>query len=83
MDHLNAVRGRIKEIAGVDCQLLSRLGGPAGQVALTAEYETMSAWEAANDRTRADPEWSRMVSEAGRSRLFIPGTTETVLWRVE
>ena len=83
MDHLNDARGRLEEITGADYQLLSRLGGLAGQVALTAQYDSVSAWETASEKMRSDPEWSRMVSDAGRSRLFIAGTTETVLWRVE
>lgn len=80
--YLARIAQHITGLTGANYQRLTRLGGPAGQVALLASFNSLAEWDAARTKIAADPAWLKMADDAGKAGYFIAGSVETSIWQV-
>ena len=82
MDYLRKISKQITTVTKVEYRLMVRLGGAAGQVALSGETKTMADWDAARKKSAADATTQKMIAKAGADGLFIPGSVQMGIWEI-
>ena len=75
-----AVR-EFKKVTGNEARVLSQLGGPVGHYLLSAQYDSIAAWDTSRTKLQADNGFQKLLVEAGKNGLFIPGTTTSSIWQ--
>jgi hypothetical protein len=81
MAYLHDLVQHLTSLTGTPYTIMTRLGGPVGEVLLVAEYADAAAWEAAGAKIGPDTAFHKMVEDSVAAGMFI-GTTESALWRV-
>ena len=80
-EYFHTVVRQVKKITGTDLRVLVQLGGPMGHYVLSSTFDTLSAWEQVRTKLQADVPFQKLVAEAGKDGLFIPGSVTTALWQ--
>jgi len=81
MEYFSQVSREVKKLVGTDVRVLTQLGGPMGHVVLSSQYDTIAAWDQARTKIANDTHFQKIVTEAGKSGLFIPGTVKSSIWQ--
>jgi hypothetical protein len=82
MSYLGELTRHLHSLTGAKYDILTRLGGPVGQVIIVTEFADAAAWEAGGAKVGVDATFQKLVAGAAEGSLFISGTTESALWRV-
>ena len=80
-EYFQQVVRHVKKLTDVDVRVLNQLGGPMGHFVLSSQYETLTAWDAARTKTQHDTPFQKLVAEAGKEGLFIPGSVVSAIYQ--
>jgi hypothetical protein len=81
LEYFHQIAREIKKLNGTDVRVLNQLGGPMGHFVLSSQYDTLAAWDTARAKIQGDTAFQKLVTQAGKDGLFIPGTTTSSIWQ--
>ena len=81
LEYFHQVVRDVKKLTGTDVRLLNQLGGPMGHFVLSSQYETLGAWDQARTKITSDTAFQKLVAQAGKDGLFIPGSVTSAIWQ--
>jgi quinol monooxygenase YgiN len=81
LEYFHQIVREIKKLNGTDVRVLTQLGGPMGHFVLSSQFESLAAWDLARTKITNDGPFQKLVTEAGKAGLFIPGTTTSAIWQ--
>jgi quinol monooxygenase YgiN len=81
LEYFHQIVREAKKLTGIEARILTQLGGPMGHIVLSAQYENLSAWDAARLKMQNDGTFQKLVTQAGKDGLFIAGHTTSALWQ--
>ena len=80
-EYFQQVVRHVKKLTDVDVRVLNQLGGPMGHFVLSSQYETLTAWDTARTKVQHDTPFQKLVAEAGKEGLFIPGSVVSAIYQ--
>ncbi|MGD0565224.1 MAG: hypothetical protein ABSA66_19315 [Roseiarcus sp.] len=69
----------IKRLTGKDVSVSAAVGGPAGELAWTLQYDNLAQLEETTGKLLADPEYRATFKKL--EGLVVPGSTRDQIWR--
>lgn len=81
MEYFHQIAREFRKVTGGEARVLSQLGGEVGRVLISAEYDSISAWDTARTKMQSDNGFQKLVTQAGNDGLFIPGHTKSSIWQ--
>lgn len=81
LEYFHQIVREVKKLSGTDVRLLTQLGGPMGHFVLSSQYETLAAWDQARTKITGDTAFQKLVTQAGKDGLFIPGSVTSAIWQ--
>lgn len=80
-EYFHTVARQVKKITGSDVRILQQLAGPMGHFVLSSTYDTLAEWDQARTKIQNDSAFQKLVAEAGKDGLFIPGSVTAAVWQ--
>jgi quinol monooxygenase YgiN len=80
-EYFQQVVRHVKKLTDVDARVLNQLGGPMGHFVLVSQYETLAAWDTARTKIARDTPFQKMVAEAGKDGIFLPGSVVSAIYQ--
>jgi hypothetical protein len=81
IEFFQQIKREAKKLNGTQLRVASQLAGPAGHFILSAEYESVSKWDEARAKIQNDQSFQKLIVDAAKNGLFLPGTTTMALWQ--
>lgn len=78
--YLKTIAKAAEARSGVEMRLHSSVLGVAGTVLLASNFETVADWDAARLKGQNDPDLQKMIADAGKAGLFLPGSVTRAVW---
>ena len=80
-EYFQQVVRQVKRLTDTEVRVLTQLGGPMGHFVLSSSFDNLNAWDQARTKIANDVSFQKLVSEAGKEGLFIPGSVESAIWQ--
>jgi hypothetical protein len=80
-EYFHTVVRQVKKLTGTDVRLLQQLGGPMGHFVLSSTYDSIGEWDQARTKIQNDTAFQKLVAEAGKDGLFVPGSVVSSIWQ--
>lgn len=80
-EYFHQVVRHIKKNEDTEVRILTQLAGPMGHYVLSTQFDTLSEWDKVRTKLANDTQFQKLVTEAGKSGLFVQGSVQTALWQ--
>jgi hypothetical protein len=80
VEYFQKVAREAKRVNGTELRLHQQLGGPVGHYLFATQYDSLAKYDEARLKFQSDPSVQKLIIEAGKSGLFVPGTTTSAIW---
>ena len=62
-------------------RLATQLAGPAGHFIISSSYDSVAKWDELRLKVQNDASIQKLIVDAGKNGLFIPGSVTSALWQ--
>jgi len=80
-EYFHTVVRQVKKLTGTEVSILQQLAGPMGHFVLSSTYDTLAEWDQARTKIQHDTSFQKLVAEAGKDGVFVPGSVTASLWQ--
>lgn len=80
-EYFHTVVRQVKKLTGSDVRILQQLAGPMGHYVLSSTFDSLAEWDQARAKIQNDTGFQKLVAEAGKEGLFVPGSVTSAIWQ--